>query len=171
RLRRKVRGLHPSGGAIRKLDLRLLPLATQDLHAIAALEGGNPIALAAGGAADSDDQLLDDVQRLPGMHAGGDQSQGQREDEQGGNRGARSARSCARRGHAASSPGARMPCWRKSARTSGRRPRNSTKASRASRLPPRLRMESRKRCAVRRSNTPFSSNAAKASAASTSTHL
>src|SRR6185437_5566248 len=140
-----------------KADLRLLTLAIQELHAIAALEGGNTIALATGGGGDLNDQSLDDVQRLPGMHAGGEETQRQREDEQGGKRGARSAPGCGRRDHAASSPDARMPCWRKSARTSGRRPRNSTKASRASRLPPRLRMESRKHCAVLRSNTPFSS--------------
>ena len=38
-----------------------------------------------------------------------------------------------------------MPCCFSSARTSGRRPRNSTNASSGSRLPPRARIESRKR--------------------------
>src|SRR5688572_11259063 len=63
------------------------------------------------------------------------------------------------------------PCWRSSALTSGGRPRKSTKASSALRLPPCERIESRKRCATARSNTPRSSKAAKASAASTSAHL
>ena len=63
------------------------------------------------------------------------------------------------------------PCWRSSAFTSGGRPRNSTNASSALRLPPADRMASRKRCATPRSNTPCSSNAANASAASTSAHL
>ena len=40
------------------------------------------------------------------------------------------------------------PCWRSSAFTSGGRPRNSTNASSALRLPPCDRMASRKRCAT-----------------------
>src|SRR6185295_13752246 len=67
--------------------------------------------------------------------------------------------------------GAEMPDWRRSASSSGGRPRNSTNASSALRLPPTARIARRKRSAVARSNRPASSNAPNASAASTSAHL
>jgi len=72
---------------------------------------------------------------------------------------------CRRAFHAA------IPVCLSSARTSGSRPRNRTKASIASKLPPLLRIESRKRVAVAPSNTPACSNASNASAARTSAHL
>src|SRR5690606_21908424 len=64
-----------------------------------------------------------------------------------------------------------MPAWRSSASMSGSRPRNATNASSAGRLPPTARISRRNRSAVAASSTPVSSNAAKASAASTSAHL
>src|ERR1700733_2846328 len=66
---------------------------------------------------------------------------------------------------------AAIPVCLSSALTAGSRPRNRTKASIASTLPPLLRIESRNRDAVAPSNTPASSNASNASAASTSAHL
>jgi len=78
--RRQVRSLDPPGNAARELDLRLFPLAIQDLHAIAALDGGNALTLTTGGTGDSDDQLLDDIHGLCGAHASAGDEERKRED-------------------------------------------------------------------------------------------
>src|SRR5690606_25632090 len=73
--------------------------------------------------------------------------------------------------HRTASSAVSMPACFSSGSSCGARPRNATNESSASRLPPTASTALRKRSAVARSNAPASSNAANASAASTSAHL
>src|SRR5262249_19163188 len=141
----------------RQPHVGFLALALEKLQLVPAFDLTDPLPLAARCARDVHHQLLDHVDRL-GTRALPCEGERKQAERGGGSQ-------------PASCPVARFPCCFSSARMSGRRPRTSTKASSASRLPPRARMASRKRCAVSRSNTPFSSKAANASAARTSAHL
>src|SRR6267154_1482470 len=119
----------------------LIILALEEVPLVAALDLADAFAVLSGRVRDPDHQLLDDVDRFAVRLAG--RLGAHRWDCESERQGPQQ-----RWPHAANSPGARIPCCFSNARTSGRRPRNSMKASSASRLPPRVRIASRKRWAV-----------------------
>src|ERR1700690_1277503 len=128
----------PSDGPVAQSDLSEFAADRQRLEARSRMKGGEPLTLLILLGIDAEHEFVADIGRCrPPVR--------RRERQQ----------QRAEAFHAA------IPVCLSSGRTSGWRPRKRTNASIASRLPPRARMESRKRAAVARSNTPASSNASK----------
>src|SRR5580704_1171697 len=146
----EIDGFHPTRGAVGQADLGVLAVDAQGVDAGSGMQGGKPLALAVLFGVDAEHEFIAD---------------------EGGRRAGARCRQHQHRQQGSREPHAAIPVCLSSARTSGSRPRNRTKASIASKLPPLLRIESRKRVAVAPSNTPASSKASNASAARTSAHL
>src|ERR1700716_3928078 len=140
--RGEVGGFDPTDGSIIQANLSEFAVDGQRFHTGSGRQGGQALALTVLLGVNAEHEFITDIggrRRDPGCQ--------QRQQQQG------------QAFHAA------IPVCLSSGRTSRSRPRNRTKASIASKLPPRARIESRNRAAVAPSNTPASSNASNASAA------